>query len=106
MEPRTTSFITLLTSNVRRRHEHVRVGKRVISFVVQIEFLWKNEWRPVVRYDTSHGFAHRDLIAPSGRVDKTPLFLHSFNEALGFAEADLRTNWQGYIARFLEEAGG
>ena len=60
-------------------------------------------WKPVVRYDTAHGFAHRDLIAPNGTIDKTPLFLHAFNEALDFSEADLRSNWKNYIAQYLKE---
>ena len=106
MESRRTSYVAILVPNVRRRHEHVRIGKRVTSFIVQIELLWHGRWTPIVRYDTSHGFAHRDLLHPSGRLDKTPLFLHSFNEALAFAEADLRVNWRGYIARFTGEAEG
>jgi len=60
---------------------------------------------PIIRYDTAHGFAHRDLILPTGRVDKTPIFVHTFTEALDFAEADLRANWRGYVERFLKEAG-
>ena len=59
----------------------------------------------VVRYDTAHGFAHRDLIWPSGKVDKTPLFMQTFNEALDFAEADLRSNWESYVENYLKEQG-
>lgn len=33
---------------------------RVLGFVVQLECLFNDEWYPVVRYDTAHGFAHRD----------------------------------------------
>ena len=68
--------------------------------MVQIEVLIGGRWKPVVRFDTAHGFAHRDLIHPSGKVDKTPLFLHTWGEALDFAEADLKSNWEGYIDQY------
>src|SRR3989338_8341080 len=100
---RKTSFVTFLSSNVRRRHEHTRMGKHITSFAVQIELFWQNKWTPVVRYDTAHGFAHRDLISPKGKVDKTPLFVQNFNEVLDFSEADLKSNWQSYVERFLKE---
>jgi len=35
---------------------------QVFKFVVQYEALLKGKWRPIVRYDTSHGFAHKDII--------------------------------------------
>lgn len=31
---------------------------RVIEFVVQLECLLNDQWTPIVRYDTAHGFAH------------------------------------------------
>jgi hypothetical protein len=60
----------------------------VIKFVVQYEAFINNEWRPIVRYDTSHGFAHKDLIHYKGRVDKQPLHFPNFNVALTFAIQD------------------
>ena len=72
-------------------------------FSVQIETLIEDHWKPVVRYDTAHGFAHRDFIHPSGRVDKTPLFLHTLSEALDYAEADLKANWKNYVDRYRKE---
>jgi len=103
MQPRRTSFVILLTENIRRRHEHIRTGRDILHFLVQIEVFHEGNWRPVVRYDTAHGFAHRDLLHPDGRIDKTPLFMRSFSEALDFAESDLRSNWQFYIDRFMKE---
>jgi len=54
-----------------------------------------SQWHPVVRYDTAHGFAHRDLLDIKGRVKKTPLFNQDYNDALSFAESDLKANWLG-----------
>ena len=100
---RRTAFVTALSDNVRRRHVHNRIGNRVTSFTVQIEVFLHARWMPVVRFDTGHGFAHRDLIFSSGRVDKTPLFMQNFNEALDYAESDLRSNWQSYVENFSKE---
>ena len=83
----------------------MRIGRRVTEFMVQVELFWREEWRPVVRFDTAHGSAHRDLISPTGQVDKKALFLHSFNEALDYAETDLRQNWKSYVEQFLKQAG-
>jgi len=59
---------------------------------------------PVVRYDSSHGFAHRDLFDMRGQKRKTPLFTTDRNDALTFAESDIKDNWEIYRQRFLQEA--
>ncbi|MDZ4340837.1 MAG: hypothetical protein U1E51_00165 [Candidatus Binatia bacterium] len=56
----------------------------------------------VVRYDTAHGFSHRDQYDSGGKAIKTPLFVLNFNLALTFAEADLKANWNIYRERFLK----
>lgn len=58
----------------RYRHKHIRVSGEIVHFRVQFETLIGGKWYPVVRYDTSHGFAHRDLINRKGEVKKL-LFL-------------------------------
>ena len=54
-------FTVMLTSEDRYRHHHVRFKRDVLGFVVQYETRLEGKWLPVVRYDTRHGFAHRDL---------------------------------------------
>ena len=68
----------------------------ILEFVAQYETLILGEWRPVVRYDTAHGFAHRDVIRANGEVVKQPLFFESFNLALTFSTLDLKMNWRQY----------
>jgi hypothetical protein len=59
---RTVEFRRLFDNdNALRVYFEVERGV-VHSFVVQLECLWEGEWKPVVRYDTAHGFAHRDKI--------------------------------------------
>ena len=68
----------------------------ILEFVVQYETLILAEWRPVVRYDTSHGFAHKDIIRASGEVVKQPLLFETYNLAFTFATLDLKMNWRLY----------
>ena len=37
---------------------------QILRFVVQLEcqFVEDGKWTPVVRYDTAHGYAHRDIM--------------------------------------------
>jgi hypothetical protein len=68
----------------------------ILEFVVQYEALVSEEWRPVVRYDTAHGFAHKDVIRANGEVVKQPLYFETYNLALTYATLDLKMNWRQY----------
>ena len=96
--------MVLLAPDCRRRHIHRQVGKWVTQFSVQVEVLNRGRWQAVVRYDTAHGFAHRDLCHGDGSVEKIPLHVSSLNEALTVAENDLRANWVRYRGQFVQEA--
>ncbi|HEV8711740.1 MAG TPA: hypothetical protein VGX03_02805 [Candidatus Binatia bacterium] len=56
----------------------------------------------MVRYDTTHNFAHRDLYTKDGKQLKTPLGM-DFNQARTFAQKDILDNWQEYRKIFLGE---
>jgi len=66
-------FVLLLSHDSRVRHYHSRLKQQVVEFMVQLEINVKGEWRPVVRYDTAHGFAHREFFHSDGKVEKVPL---------------------------------
>ncbi len=68
--------------------------------MVQLEVEVRNEWRPVVRYDTAHGFAHIDRFTPRGNLIKERLNL-TYAEALTRAERDIKQNWAVYRETFL-----
>jgi hypothetical protein len=68
----------------------------ILEFVVQYEALISMDWRPVVRYDTAHGFAHKDIIGADGKVVKQPLFFETYNIAFTYATLDLKMNWRQY----------
>ena len=96
-------YVAPLGFDGRRRIRHERIEGKIVRFMVQYEILVKGQWHPVVRYDTSHGFAHRDLMHPDGRKEKTDLLSKDLNICLTFAENDLRANWTDYRRRFLKE---
>ena len=97
-----TRYVYLLTLHDRKRHEHVTERGRVIRFVVQYETFIEGEWRPVIRYDTAHGFPHVDRIRPDGTVEKIPLLTKDLEEALTFADQDIDENWERYKAAFVK----
>ena len=90
----------------RYRHFHIQERGKIIFFRVQYETKIKETWYPVVRYDTAHGFAHRDILSLKGNMEKTPLFNQDYSDALTFAENDLKSNWKHYKRRFMEEKDG
>jgi len=96
-------YVVPLGFDGRRRVCHERIEGKIIRFMVQYEILVKGQWHPVVRYDTSHGFAHRDIMYPDGRKDKANMLSKDLNICLTFAENDLRANWADYRGRFLKE---
>ena len=98
-----TRFLIYLTPDDRIRHYHFSVKNKIANFTLQYEALINNLWRPIVRYDTAHGFAHIDRLHPDGSVEKEPLFHWNYNEALTFSHNDIRSNWEWYRERFERE---
>ncbi|MBI4645760.1 MAG: hypothetical protein HY738_03945 [Bacteroidia bacterium] len=103
MSEKNVEYVIRIGLTDRYRHNHTQKGGKILQFSVQYETNIKDKWYAVVRYDCSHGFAHRDLLDINGNVLKTPLFNQDFNEALTFAESDLKINWKYYKKHFMEE---
>lgn len=63
---------------------------QILRFVVQLEcqFVEDGEWIAVVRYDTAHGYAHRDIMHPTKKEEKTDMSVQNCNEALTIAIND------------------
>ena len=103
MSENTIEYLIRIGPVDRYRHKHVKEKGKILFFRIQYETKLDDIWYPVVRYDTAHGFAHRDLLDKKGNIRKTPLFNQDYNDALLFAESDLKENWMIYKDRFLEE---
>jgi hypothetical protein len=105
---RTIEYVYALSSQHtdRLRVRARRLGSQIVSFAVQYEAHLEGAWHPIVRFDTAHGFAHRDLLHPDGRVDKEPLPWDTYNAALTYATQELKTHWARYRQRYEEELRG
>jgi hypothetical protein len=91
----------LSADNILRAWFELERGQ-VHKFMVQLECYIddQDEWIPVVRYDTAHGFAHCDRLHPYAPTTKTKMTTRDYNEALTFAIQDLAENWGIYRRRF------
>ncbi len=72
----------------------------ILEFVVQYEAIVAEKWQQIVRYDTAHGFAHKDLMKAGGETIKIPLFFETYNLAFTYATIDLKANWKKYRESF------
>ncbi len=85
----------------RYRVEFCKDKGKILSFMVQLEYKAGDDWRPVVRYDTAHGFAHRDRYKPDGtKIAHEPLGMTDYNQALDYAIDDVKDNDATWLAPF------
>lgn len=86
---------------LRARIETVRGNPS--SFALQYETMIDDERVPIVRYDTAHGRAHRDLLDRQGRTAHKRFVPNEWTtkEALDRAFNDIIDNWHNYRERFL-----
>jgi len=103
--PKELNFIFSLSPDLedRIRISAFKEKKKIIKFVVQYESFIRQKWRPIIRYDTSHGFAHKDIIHPNGKEEKQPLYFPNYTTAFTFAIQDLKISWQWYKNGYEEE---
>ncbi len=100
-----TSYVIDLTLDGRNRYRHYHGldKKRIVEFSIQYEAYIDGRWHPIVRYDSAHGLAHRDLLHPTGRKTKTSFQNWDYSQVLTFGERDLKQNWGAYKQRYLDE---
>jgi len=56
----------------------------------------------ITRYDTAHGFAHRDVLGINeGLRGKLPCPTMNYNQAFDYAIRDIEQNAENYLADFL-----
>jgi hypothetical protein len=81
-----------------------RIDKgRILDFVVQLEYQ-EEKWRPVIRFDTAHGFAHHDDYRPNGSVTQhIPMICVDYNDAMTQAISIVQTRALELIKPFQEK---
>ena len=87
-----------------RRMRIWKEAGQVVGFTVQYETTVAGKRLPVVRYDTSHGFAHRDRLDRRGREIAKDAVAPGMplSDALAIADRDLKQNWRRYRHEFLQ----
>lgn len=96
-----TEYVIPLGKDARKRHYHETVRGRVTGFTVQLEVFVAGRWQVVIRYDSTHEFAHIDQYCLDGRKIKKELHM-KFSEVLTFADEDIKENWKVYQKAFGE----
>ena len=99
---REISYQKFLDSNeLEKLRIKIKVEKgKVMDMVVQYESFLANKWTPIVRYDCAHGFFHRDALFPSGDTEKQAINISSLEDALNYAEQDIKDRWEFYKERY------
>ncbi len=99
------SFVVLLSDTDLDRYRFFCTTEKgqVALFVVQYEAFINGEWRAIVRYDTAHGFPHRDLLHPNAAADKSEYPGRTHNEVLTLGQEDIKRNWQTYREQYERE---
>ena len=94
-------YLIRLGEHARKRHHHKTDKGTLLTFMVQLEVeVEEGVWKPVIRYDCAHDFAHRDRYNLKGDQDKQEIAL-SYAESLDLADKDINDNWDIYRQRFL-----
>lgn len=94
-------YLRPLDLDTRVRVEFEVAKGKVQRFLVQLEIEVQGEWRPAIRYDCAHGYAHCDRLNLRREQQKQELPL-DYAQALTFAQQDIRKNWQIYRERYLK----
>lgn len=87
--------------DAQKRHHHETQRGKVVRFMVQLEVFVQGEWKPVIRYDCAHGYAHCDRFNLQGDQVKEDMGM-SYEEALTFADDDIDDRWETYRNQFLQ----
>ncbi len=80
----------------------VTVAGKVTSFAAVLIVSLDGKWQDITRYDTAHGFAHRDVLGRrEGLRGKLIMPTLNYNHAFRYAIRDLKENANAYLADFL-----
>lgn len=99
-------WIVWLDRACRLEVERHSRGGRVTGFRIVLLADIDGEMHCVTRYDTSHGFAHRDILAFGGRLVAKEL-VEEQDFALAFEQAylDIVHNYERYLGDYRGKGG-
>ena len=88
-ESEASSSILDAEGTARLRVKLGTTSGRVTEVLIQLEIRLEGAWHPVVRYDTAHGFPHRDRLDRAGTLTKSAIDLPDLAAFMAFSEQDL-----------------
>ena len=97
---RREDFVVALTQDDEILVQLEREDGPVVEFSVQYRARLHGEWRAIVRFDTAHGYAHKDVSHPDGSQETQDLRLDDYGVALTRALSDVKTQWEFYRERY------
>ena len=74
----------------------------VTDMVVQYETYFNNKWIAIVRYDCAHGYFHRDILSPNKEKEKHTIVIKDLEDALLYAEQDIKDRWKLYKQKYFK----
>jgi hypothetical protein len=107
-EPQVKQFTFQIDAGARLRVHLEKLKGELVHFAITLECEAGERWQAVVRYDTTGGKPHRDILLPGGGYvehrDDVNLS-EDYATALKQAQHDLTASYQGYVSDFLERLG-
>jgi hypothetical protein len=98
-------FFIYLGNNLtdRLRFQMSKEKGAIIDLVIQYETIINEQWQPIVRYDCTHGFFHRDLLKPNGDKEKKVIEISDLNTAFTYAKQDIEDRWHWYKEQYIKK---
>ena len=95
-------YFKYLSNKDRIRYKYEKEKGQILNLVIQYESFINGNWIPIVRYDNTHGFFHRDEMSPHKEQIKTKIYIDNLNEAFQYADSDIKENWKYYKKQYLK----
>lgn len=93
-------FVLDLDKNTQSRIRFTKNRKGIKKFTIQLELIEKGKIKPVVRYDTAHGYAHRHQFYRSGEKMVRRFKFRDLSEAYTYSYNDVKLNWRRFKNEF------
>ena len=75
---------------------------KVVHFIVQYSSITPKGWRTIIRYDTAHGAAHKDVYCYSKKKKvRQEILGKDFNAVFTQAQEDIKKNWEKIKENYL-----
>ena len=100
---RREEFTVILTMEDQVRVRFDKEGPKIIDFSVQYLARIRDQWQPIVRFDTAHGRPHMDISHPDGTQETRDLHFYNYNVALTYAIKNIQERWEFYRERYEKE---